>query len=177
MVRRTSGQLAYLAAIGGGFAPLLGGGIPYGEHSQSGVGQGDGTYVTTLVHADGRSLAIRTAGRGDGWQRGRFVRAVAGGQWLGPMGAATVTRWQDVRRLLADHHPAREHPYCGGAPIRQPRALDGQERDILTRILRDILRAAEDGETWRRLQNLVHVDVDEVYRLMELRAVLDPRDD
>lgn len=176
-MRRTSGQLAYFSAIGGGFVPLFGGGIPFGEHSQSGIGQADGTYVTVMVHGDGRSLAIRTAGPGNGWQRGRFVRAVAGGEWLGPMGAATVTRWQDVRRLLADHQPNREHPYCGGAPIRQPRALDGRERDILTRILRDILRAAEDAEGWRRLQGVVPVDVDEVYQLMEMRAVLDARDD
>ncbi len=174
-MRRTTGELAYWAAIGGGFLPLIGnnrGRNPW----WCGVEQPDGTFLTVLVHADGRSMAIRTR-RGDGWQRGKLVRVVTGGPWLGPMGAATVDRWQDVRRLLRDHEPGREHPYCGGAPIRQPRALDGRERDILYRILRDIERALRDPEAQRLLGRVLFIDQKEVYRLMEMQVILDGRDD
>lgn len=167
-MKSTTGALAMWSAIGADFMPLLRGG-------PGGVDQGDGTYVTVLAHPDGRTLAIRTK-RGDGWQLGKLVSAHAGGPWRTLI---NVTRWwRDVREMLDVQDPGRENPYCGGRPIRQPRPLDGRERDILCRILRDIEGALrEGGDRQRRLLSVVHVDQEEVHRLLEMRVILDARGD
>jgi hypothetical protein len=170
-VRRTTGALAYWSAIGGDFLPLIAG------PEYAGVDQGDGTYVTVLAHADGRTLALRTR-RGDGWQHGPFVDAVGGGPWRAPVGGRCVKAWRGVRLMLVNHDAGREEPYCGGPPTRQPRPLDGRERDILCRILRDIERALRDGgEQQQRLLDVVDVEQSEVHRLLEMRVILDARDD
>lgn len=170
-MKSTSGALAMWSAIGGDFMPLLRGG-------HGGVDQGDGTYVTVLAHPDGRTIAIRTK-RGDGWQLGKLVNAVAGGPWRRVDGESrTVHSWRGVRIWLNEYDPGREEPYCGGEWLRQPRPLDGLERDILCRILRDIEGALrEGGDRQRRLLSVVHVDQEEVHRLLEMRVILDARDD
>jgi hypothetical protein len=170
-VRRTTGELAFWSALGAGFLPMQPG-MDY-----NGVDQGDGTYVEVLAHADGRTLAIRTR-QGDGWQHGRLVVAIAGGPWRLPGDSRTVHDWRGIRVWLNDHDPGREEPYCGGPWLRQPRPLDGRERDILGRILRDIERALrEGGEAQERLLSVIHVDQVEVNRLLEMQVILDARDD
>lgn len=170
-MKRATGELAFWSALGGGFLPMHQG------TGRDGVEQGDGTFVTVLAHPDGRSLAIRTR-RGDGWQHGTFVAAVAGGPWRAPVGGRAVKKWQGVRLMLANHDPEREQPYCLGDPIRQPRPLDGRERDILGRILRDIERALRaGGEVQDRLMSVVYVEQEEVMRLVEMQVILDARDD
>jgi hypothetical protein len=165
--------MAFMSAVGGGFTPLTPGPWYWGTE---GVAQGDGTYVTVLAHPDGRTIAIRTK-RGDGWQRGEFLHALAGGPWRAPFGGRAVKKWRGVRLMLDNHDPGREEPYCGGPWIRQPRALDGRERDILCRILRDIQRCIGDPVFQRRLLDLIYIDQSEVYRIQEMQAVLDARDD
>lgn len=170
-MKRTSGDLAFWSAVGGGFLPMHPG------TDRTGVKQGDGTYVTVLAHPDGRTLAIHTR-RGDGWQHGPFLHAVAGGPWRAPVGGRAVKKWQGVRLMLANHDPERAQPYCLGDPVPQPRPLDGRERDILSRILRDIERALRDGgEIQKRLLSVVYVAQEEVMRLMEMQVILDARDD
>lgn len=170
-MKHTTGSLAFWTAIGGDFMPITGG------VDRNGVDQGDGTYVTVLAHPDGRTIALRTR-HGDGWQPGRLVAAVIGGPWRNMARPETVTNWRDLRMLLDYQQPGRELPYDLSDPIRQPRALDGRERDILGRILRDIERALrEGGDTQQRLLSVIDIDQQEVNRLLEMRVILDARDD
>ncbi len=170
-MKNTTGALALWAAVGADFMPI----ISYGP---DGVEQGDGSYVTVLAHPDGRTIALRTE-RGDGWQHGPLMSAVAGGPWRLPkLVRRRAEDWKRVRTWLNLHDPGREEPYCGGAPVTQPRELDGRERDILCRILRDIENALrEGGDRQEQLLWSVHIDQEEVNRLLEMRAILDPRDD
>lgn len=163
-----------MAAIGGGFQPTEEG------WQRTGIEQGDGTFRTRMTHHkadDHRTLTITTQA-GDGWQLGKLVRFVADGPWVPTTEGILVRqfmRWQDVRALLKAHEPGREDLYCGGAPIRQPRRLDGRERDILCRVLSDIRRAIRERPD--DLRRLVHIDRDDDFRLAEMYAVLDGRDD
>lgn len=172
-MRATSGHLAVMSAVGAGFLPLTFG--PY-QFGGEGVEQGDGTCMTVLAHRDGRTMTVRTE-RGNGWQRGRLVDAVAGGPWNLPYDGWRVHDWRGVRVWLNDHEPGREEPYCGGPWPRQPRALDGRERDILCRIIRDIERCCRDRDLQERLLSLVRLEGDEAYRLLEIATVLNARTD
>jgi hypothetical protein len=170
-MRRTTGALAFWSAIGGDFMPL------HDLPDRNGVGQGDGTYIIVMAHRDGRTLAIRT-GQGDGWQPGSLVSVTAGGPWNLRYDSRKAHSWEGVRVWLADHEPGREEPYCGGPWPRQPRQLDGRERDILCRILSDIERALrEGGDRQQQLLSVFCVEQQEVHRLLEMRVVLDARDD
>lgn len=171
-MRRTSGQLALMAAMGGGFKVVS----PYETWTYSGEDQSNGTYLTQTRNDDGRSIAI-TSRAGDGWQLGTLVHAVATGPWRVPADALTVTTWRGVRALLAQHEPGREEPYCGGEAMRQPRALDGRERDILVRILNHIRWACTDRDAQAQLLRVIPLERDEAFRLVEIAAVLDARDD
>lgn len=165
-MKRTTGALAYWSAVGGDFLPIIDGG------TWDGVQQADGTYVTVLAHPDGRTIALHTR-RGDGWQPGRFMYAIAAGEH----GIWVIDRWTEVRVWLLEYDPEREQPYCLGEPARQPRPLDGRERDILCRILGDIERACRDRETQQLLLSVVCVDPEEIYRLLEVKTILNPRTD
>ncbi len=168
-MRRTSGQLAIMAAVGGGFLPEAG--TPTG-----GRDQGDGTFRTRMLHRDdGRELVITTR-PGDGWQAGAVLRVERAGPWREDIPAGAGRSFRDVRAWLDAHTPGREEPYCTGQPTRQPRALDGRERDILCRILRDIQRTIRERRHDDLYRVLTWLDQNEVDRLSEVFAVLDPRD-
>lgn len=168
-MRHTSGRLALMSAIGGGF-------VPAGGRTHEGVDQGDGTYLTRTRHGDGRELDIVTK-HGDGWQLGKFVSATVAGPWRAGVRNLEASDWWHVRQMLALHDPSREQPYCGGQPQRQARRLDGRERDILGRILRDIDRACRDEQSQQRLLSVISIEQEEVFRLAEIAAVLDARAD
>lgn len=135
-----------------------------------------GPYSVTFLHPDGREMQV-TTGAGNGWQPGRLRTAVAGGPWnvTSPLECTTPAQ---VRRLLAEHEPDREQTYQfgGGTPIRQARALDGRERDILCRILSDIIRACRTRESQDLPLRALHLEGDEARRLVEMRTVLETRD-
>lgn len=135
----------------------------------------DGPYSVRFDHADGREMVV-TTGAGNGWQAGRLRTAVPTGPWrLARL--VTCTSVSQVRRLLLEHEPDRESTYeCGGGvPIRQVRALDGREREIVARILSDIIRACRSGGEQELLLRLIRLDGDEARRLLEIRAVLETR--
>ncbi len=164
-----TGQLAIYAAVGGGFRPADG--TPIGGRKQD-----DGTYHTWLGHPDGRELLIIT-GRGDGWQAGKIVRIVRSGPWSSDIPPGDGRTFHHIRDWLLIHEPEREEPYCGGDARRQSRALDGRERDILCRILRDIQRAIREkrhDDLYRVLTPFSQAEVD---RLTEVFPVIDPRND
>lgn len=169
-MKPTTGVLALMAGIGGGFRPAD------NRLPHEGVDQGDGTYMTEVRHQDGRTLTLTTR-PGNGWQLGALISAVAGGSWNAPEQALTCVRWQQVRALLALHEPGRDEPYCGGEPIRQARALTGRERDILCRVLRQVLTACTTRERYEELSRLVYVESVEMGQLAEIMTVLNARDD
>lgn len=168
-MKRLAGQLAIMAAVGGGLIPEAG--TPIGGHDQ-----GDGTYHTRCVHPDGRQLLVIT-GRGDGWQAGPVRRIVRSGPWSQEIPPGDGRSFRHVRDWLNIHEPGREEPYCGGEPQRQARPLDGRERDILCRVLRDIQTAIREKRHDDLYRVLTWFDQAEVYRLAEVFAVIDPRDD
>ncbi len=167
-MRRTSGQHAIVAAIGGGFIPERG--TPVGGHEL-----GHGTYRTRCVHADGRVISVITHGPGNGWQAGKVARIQRSGPWHEEIPVGDGRSFRDVRAWLNAHEPGREEPFCGGDPIPQVRPLDGREREILGRIIRDIFRAVDTGKG-AEIQCLLDLEQWELYRLHEIRAVLDARD-
>lgn len=71
-----------------------------------------------------------------------------------------------------------DRAYDGWSNEPQKRALTGRERDILSRILFDILAAQEaGGDRLGHLMRAIRIDPAETARLAELRFVLDPRND
>lgn len=168
-MKRQTGQLAVMAAVGGGLLPEAD--TPAGGHEQP-----DGTYHTRCVHPDGRQLLIIT-GFGDGWHAGPIRRIVRSGPWSQEIPPGDGRSFRHVRDWLNIHEPGREEPYCGGEPMRQPRPLDGRERDILCRILRDIQQAIREKRQDDLYRVLRYLDQGETYRLAEMYSVLDARDD
>lgn len=68
--------------------------------------------------------------------------------------------------------------YDGWSNEPQKRALTGRERDILSRILFDILTTQEaGGDRLDHLRRAIRIDPAETARLGEMRFVLDPRND
>ncbi len=159
-----------MAAIGAGFRPDPASGV-------TGVlDEEDGAYVTVCTHPDGRVITLETR-EGDGSQRGDLVHAGYRGPW-----GFDKEHWGDStpeggRETLEQFEPDRESPYCGGRPITQARQLDGRERDILCRILRDITNACRDPDRQALLLRVIHLEQAEAPRLMEIRTVLEPRHD
>ncbi len=168
-MKRGSGEHAVYAAVGAEFLPV----DPAARHAFGwcGVRQEDGTVLVAMRHKDGRQIDVYSR-PGNGWHLGRMVRAEATGDGWRLDGAEPVTdRLSGVRAWLLAHEPDREEVYDGQQAARQPRALDGRERDIICRILRDLINLARDGKPAP-----VYVDGKEWARRIEARIVLYPRD-
>ncbi|MEN3308854.1 MAG: hypothetical protein V7603_5056 [Micromonosporaceae bacterium] len=71
-----------------------------------------------------------------------------------------------------------DRAYDGWSNEPQKRTLSGRERDILCRILWDVIAAQEaGGDRLGHLQRAVRFDPSEIAQLREMRFVLDPRND
>lgn len=180
-MKRSSGTHAITAAYGAGFQ-LPGLSLPGGEeYSQP------GRRLVRMKHPDGRQLLIAVKlddpQFGDP-QYGDLIEIYAASEtpdaWKVPFDerSRVVNTLDELLALLAEHDPDREFPYSGEDPLPQVRELDGRERDILTRVLSDLRSAWIDPACRSILQRVVRIDGDaEVLRMIEMIAVLDPRDD
>jgi hypothetical protein len=173
-VKPSTGKLAIMAFHGAGFSLTE---ETHQAATYDGIPAGDGTFVSHLKHvSDGRGATIRTR-KGDGWQLGRLIHADGTNPDHWNTSDLRQTTPAGVRRMLAAHDPARELTYAQWPAIRQARPLDGRERDILCRILSDVLRAVDDPEFQQTLLRVIRLEGHEVGQLYEMRTVLETRDD
>lgn len=100
--------------------------------------------------------------------------------WLNRCGV--ITCWNYAARHGWPHGPNEDEPTTAydGSNAPQTRELTARERDILCRIISDILTAVRrgihgDGELLDHLMRCIRLDSGDGKILLEIRNVIDPR--